>query len=46
MQVFLIEAINIEYGNIENCKFDKKLKSKMWWLVTSKINDGNIEIII
>ena len=42
----MIEGVNIEYGNIENCKFDTKLTSKMRWLVTSKINDGNIEISI
>jgi len=40
----MIEAINIEYGKIENCKIDTILASKIWRLVTSKINDGNIVI--
>jgi len=38
-----IEAINIEYGKIENCKIDTILTSKIWRRLTSKINDGNIE---
>jgi len=37
-----IEGVNIEYGNIENCKIDTILASKMRWLVTSKKNDGKI----
>ncbi len=41
-----IEGVNIEYGNIENCKIDTILASKMRWLVTSKKNDGKIEISI
>jgi len=31
-----IEGVNIEYGNIKNCKFDSDLRSKIWRLVTSK----------
>jgi len=41
----MIEGVNIEYGNIENCKIDTILASKMRWLVTSKKNDGNIQLI-
>jgi len=33
---FKIEAINIEYGKIENCKIDTILTSKILRLVTSK----------
>ena len=43
---FLIEGSNIEYGNIEKCNVDTNLTSKIWRLVTSKKNDGNIEFII
>ena len=35
-EVFLIEGVNIEYGKIENCKFDTKLTSKIWRRVISK----------
>ncbi len=28
LNYFLIEGVNIEYGNIENCKFDSVLRSK------------------
>ncbi len=42
----MIEGSNIEYGNIEKCNVDTNLTSKIWRLVTSKKNDGNIEFII
>jgi hypothetical protein len=41
--IYEIEAINIKYGKIENCKIDTILTSKIWRRLTSKINDGNIE---
>ena len=41
-----IEGSNIEYGNIEKCNVDTNLTSKIWRLVTSKKNDGNIKFII
>jgi len=40
---FSIEGSNIEYVKIENCKIDTNLTSKIWRLVTSKKNDGNVE---
>jgi len=42
----MIEGVNIEYGKIENCKFDTKLTSKIWRRVISKKNDGKIDDII
>ena len=42
----MIEDSNIEYGNIEKCNVDTNLTSKIWRLVTSKKNDGNIEFSI
>jgi len=39
----MIEGSNIEYGKIENCNIDTNLTSKIWRLVTSKKNDGNVE---
>ena len=41
-----IEAINIEYGKIENCKIDTILISKISRRVTSNTNDVNIEFSI
>jgi len=41
-----IEAINIEYGNIEKCKIDTILISKISRRVTSNTNDVNIEFSI
>jgi len=42
----MIEGSNIEYGNIEKCNVDTNLMSKIWRLVMSKKNDGNIKFII
>jgi len=36
----------IEYGNIENCKFDSDLKSKILRLVTSNLEACNIKFNI
>ncbi len=44
--VMTIEGSNIEYGNIEKCNVNTNLTSKIWRLVTSKKNNGNIEFII
>jgi len=41
-----IEGIKLEYGIIEKCNIDSDLTSKIWRLVTSKKNDGNIEFSI
>ncbi len=41
-----VEGGNIEYGNIEKCNIDTKITSKIWRLVTSKKNDGNIKFSI
>jgi len=44
----MIEGSKLEYGNIENCKFDSDLRSKIGRLVTfrgkvTKIEYGNID---
>ncbi len=41
-----IGAGNFEYGNFENGNLDTNLISKIGWLVSSKISDGNFEFII
>jgi len=46
LETFWIEGSNIEYGNIEKCNIDSDLTSKIWRLVTSKKNDGNVEFSI
>jgi len=45
-QILKIEGSNIEYGDIEKCNVNTNLTSKIWRLVTSKKNDGNIEFSI
>ncbi len=42
----LLEGIKLEYEIIEKCNIDSDLRSKIWRLVTSKKNDGNIEFSI
>jgi len=38
-----IEGGYFEYGNFENRNFDSDLKSKILWLVISKISDSKFE---
>jgi len=42
----MIEGSNIEYGDIEKCNINTNLTSKIWRLVMSKKNDGNVEFSI
>jgi len=42
----MIEAINIEYGKIKNCKIDTILISKISRRLTSNKNNVNIEFSI
>ena len=39
-----MEGGYFKFGNFENCNFDSDLKSKILWLVISKISDGKFKV--